>query len=64
LAASQARELSQRIEQLQRQSFRLQHEIDALRRPLREPVVNSYDLNAWWQRQHRGEGGTDPALFQ
>jgi hypothetical protein len=42
----------------------VEREIIDLQLSRRAVPAATFDLDAWWQRQHRGEGRTDPALFQ
>ena len=54
-----AEPVNQQIQQLQQEIIQLRQEADALR-----PADAAFDADAWWSQQQRGNGGTDPSLFQ
>jgi hypothetical protein len=63
-AAERERQMSLRMRAMERQVYRLQQDLNDVRYSHATHAANSYDANAWWARQQRGEADDDPALFQ
>ena len=61
----QAREPdSQNLRALKVRLDNVQREMNELKFSRRPVPAATFDLDAWWERQHHGAGGSDPALFQ
>ena len=54
----------QNLRALKVQLDSVQQELNELKFSRRPVPAATFDLDAWWERQHHGAGGTDPALFQ
>jgi hypothetical protein len=63
-AAERERQMSLRMRAMERQLYRLQQDLNDVRYSHATHAANSYDSNAWWSRQQRGQADDDPALFQ
>src|SRR5262249_48125889 len=63
-AAERERQMSLRMRAMGRQLYRLQQDLNDARDSHATHAANSYDSNAWWSRQQRGQADDDPALFQ
>jgi len=63
-AAERERQMSLRMRAMERQVYRLQQDLNEVRYSHATQAANSYDSNAWWSRQQRGQADDDPALFQ
>jgi hypothetical protein len=55
---------SQNVRALRARLESVQRELNELKFSRRPVPAATFDLDAWWERQHHGAGGTDPALFQ
>jgi hypothetical protein len=55
---------SQNVRALKVQLDSVQRELNELKFSRRAVPAATFDFDAWWERQHHGAGGTDPALFQ
>jgi hypothetical protein len=62
--AERERQMSLRMRAMERQVYRLQQDLNEVRYSHATQAANSYDSNAWWSRQQRGQADDDPALFQ
>jgi hypothetical protein len=57
-------QIRQRMTALEGEISRLQQQLNHVRYAPRAHGAAAFDPDAWWQRQHHGAGGNDPALFQ